>query len=76
MTTSTIPTTLNELLRHRASTIEDRTAYVFLAAHLDREQEDAMTLGSQRTRLPSCRAAETACSRYRRSGLAYVPPGT
>ncbi|MGY4730728.1 AMP-binding protein [Burkholderia pyrrocinia] len=55
MTTATLPTTLNELLRHRASTMEDRTAYVFLSGPPDREQEDVMTFADVDER--ACRVA-------------------
>ncbi|WP_080412184.1 hypothetical protein [Burkholderia ubonensis] len=43
MTTATVPTTLCELLRQRASTMGDKTAYVFLSGPPDHEQEDSMT---------------------------------
>nr|WP_310136861.1 AMP-binding protein [Burkholderia ambifaria] len=55
MTNETLPMTLNELLRHRASTMEDRTAYVFLSGPPDREQADSMTFADVDER--ACRIA-------------------
>ena len=55
MTNETLPMTLNELLRHRASTMEDRAAYVFLSGPPDREQVDSMTFADVDER--ACRIA-------------------
>ncbi|MGU7816812.1 AMP-binding protein [Burkholderia sp. AW49-1] len=43
MTTEILPTTVNELLRHRARNMEDKTAYVFLSGPPENEQADSMT---------------------------------
>ncbi|PXX21687.1 MULTISPECIES: AMP-binding protein [Burkholderia] len=55
MTTETFPTTLTELLRHRAHTMRDKIAYVFLSGTPDHEQEDSMTFADVDER--ACRIA-------------------
>ncbi|KVU41106.1 AMP-dependent synthetase [Burkholderia ubonensis] len=55
MTTGTVPNTLCELLMRRASTMGDKTAYVFLSGPPDHEQEDSMTFANVDER--ACRIA-------------------